>query len=145
MADFYGEYTQVIDAKNRVFIPSKYRDELSETIYIAKGVDESEKHYLVVYPEELWLETKQKIMSIASVKRSNAARFLFSSVVNVKCDAHGRVLLPQNLVDYANFTKDIYVIGVGDRIEIWDKAERDADQSEDMIAEIVALMKEYDI
>ncbi len=139
---FFGEYAQVIDAKNRVFIPSKFRDVLGEKIYITRNVDGC----LTVYSEEMWTALTEKIMAIPSSKGgSKIARFVFSKSADAKCDSQGRVVLPQPLVEFAALKKDIYVIGVGDHIEIWDKAARDSDQSEENIADILDIMREYDI
>lgn len=142
MLSFFGEYAQVIDAKNRVFIPSKFREILGEKIYITRNVDGC----LTVYSEEMWGELTEKIRSIPSSKGgSQIARFVFSKSADAKCDSQGRVLIPQPLAEYAGLKKDIYVIGVGDRIEIWDKETRDRDQSDENIADILAIMREYNI
>lgn len=142
MLSFFGEYAQVIDAKNRVFIPSKFREILGERIYITRNVDGC----LTVYSEEMWAELTEKIRAIPSSKGgSKIARFVFSKSADAKCDSQGRVLIPQPLVEYAELKKDIYVIGVGDHIEIWDKDARDRDQSDENIADILDIMREYDI
>ncbi len=141
MLNFFGEYAQVIDAKNRVFIPAKFREVLGEKIYIFQNTDKC----LNVYSEEKWLDYTGKIKSLPSSKGGMVARFVFSNSTEAKCDSQGRVIIPQNLVNYAALKKDIYVIGVGDHIEIWDKERRDADQSEENIADILAIMREYDI
>ncbi len=141
MLSFFGEYAQVIDAKNRVFIPAKFREALGEKIFIFQNTDKC----LNIYSEEEWTAYTNKIKGLPSSKGAAVARYVFSSSTDVKCDSQGRIIIPQKHVNFAELKKDIYVIGVGDHIEIWDKEKRDLDQSEENIADILAIMREYNI
>lgn len=117
-----GEFVQVMDAKNRVFIPAKYREMMSETIYITKNLDGC----LSVYSEEDFDKFYDKIMSYDEADESlDMARDILPFTLDVKPDAQGRVVISASLKAHAGLEKDIYVIGVGNHFEIWDKARRD--------------------
>ncbi len=121
MAFFVGEYQQVMDSKNRVFIPAKYREIMGERVYITCNLDGC----LSVYGEEGWQKCCEKVLSIPESDGSDFSRFFFSNAMDAKPDAQGRIVLTPALRDHAGLEKDIYVIGAGDHAEIWDKAARD--------------------
>jgi len=116
---FMGEYQHTIDNKGRVSIPSKFREELGEVFVITKGLD----NCLFVYPMEEWNRLEQKLKSLPFTRADARAfaRFFFSGAVECELDKQGRVLLPQVLREHARIKKDVVIIGVSTRIEIWAK------------------------
>lgn len=113
-----GQYQHTIDAKGRLFIPSKLREELGETFYVTMGTDAC----LSVYSDASWARFTEKFESLPYT-RTKAMRPLFANAAKCEPDAQGRILLPQKLRAYAGLEKDVTVIGVSNRAEIWD-AER---------------------
>ncbi len=137
MVCFVGEYQQVMDSKNRIFIPSKYRDIIGDRVYITRNVDGC----LSVYSEEGWENYTKRLLELPSSEGSELTRFIFSSTMDAKPDAQGRVVLTTKLRDYAGLTKDIYFIGNGDHAEIWDKDRRDADTSDEKTSKFIEFMQ----
>ncbi|MBP2639508.1 MAG: cell division protein MraZ [Firmicutes bacterium] len=116
---FMGEYQHNVDSKGRVILPAKFRELLGEMFVATKGLDRC----LFIYPKEEWtiLEEKLKKLPLAKQEARAFVRFFFSGAAELEFDKQGRVLLPNNLRDYAGLEKDIVVVGVSSRIEIWDK------------------------
>lgn len=116
---FMGEYQHTIDSKGRVSMPAKFREELGERFVATKGLDKS----LFVYPMEEWQRLSQKLRSLPFTRADARAfaRFFFSGAVECELDKQGRVLLPQLLREHAKINKDVIIIGVSTRVEIWAK------------------------
>lgn len=137
---FMGEYSHTIDAKGRMIIPSKLRDELSEEFVITRGLDGC----LFVYPMEDWKELlghlKQLPLNAKDAREMN--RFFLSGATNGEIDKQGRVLIPSVLRNYAKITKDVVLLGVGNRIEIWDKDVWEGTASFDNMDEIADRISE---
>lgn len=114
-----GEYAHALDTKNRMIIPSKFREELGEKFILTKGLDGC----LYAYPHDEWtiLEDKLKKLPLTSKDARAFVRFMFSGANECEIDKQGRTLIPQNLIEYANIKKEIVSIGVSNRIEIWSK------------------------
>lgn len=136
---FTGEYKHVIDTKNRLSIPAKFRDKLSGLIYITKGFD----HCLFVFTEAEWhlFQKKIKSLPLSSAKSRAFTRIFFAGAVECELDKQGRVILPQNLRDHAKLQKDVYVNGAGDRIEIWDACEWE-EYTQSMASDMDSLAEE---
>lgn len=114
---FTGEYQHGIDEKGRLIVPAKFREVLGDQFIITKGLD----NCLFVYPREEWntLENKLKNLPFTNRDARAFARFFFSGAVECETDKQGRILINANLRDYAGIIKDVVIIGVGTRIEIW--------------------------
>lgn len=136
-----GSYQHNIDAKGRVIIPAKFREELGEIFYATKGTDES----VTVMSKEAWEELGKKIAALSSSKTKDVRRFLFSSAAELIPDRQGRVLLPPVLRDYAHLKKDVMIIGTGSFVEIWDM-ERWNQYNEEMAeSQVLEVMNLYEI
>ena len=109
-----GQYQHSIDAKGRVFIPAKLREELGETFYVTMGMDSC----LSVYSDASWAKFTEKFESLPYTK-TKAMRPLFANAAKCEPDSQGRILLPQKLRAYAGLDKDVVIIGVSNRAEIW--------------------------
>ena len=116
---FIGQYNHSVDAKNRISIPSKFREELDGKFIMTKGLDGC----LYVYTMNEWKKLEQKLSSLPLTNKDARAfvRFFFSGASEIEIDKQGRALIPQNLKEYADVKKEIVSIGVLSRIEIWSK------------------------
>lgn len=120
---FYGEHEHTIDRKGRLVLPSRFREAFkehyAERLYVTRGLDGC----LFLFPDEEWRMAEQKFKAVPFTK-SEARRFnrlYFSGAGEVSCDRQGRILLPQYLKDYAGIKRDVVIVGVSNRIEIWAK------------------------
>jgi len=120
---FYGEYLHTIDRKGRLILPAKFREaskaHFVEKFFITRGLDKC----LFMFAEEEWRsqETKFKAISFTKQQARTFNRLYFSGAVEVAPDKQGRILIPQYLKDFAEIKKDVMVIGVSNRAEIWAK------------------------
>lgn len=120
---FIGEYQHSIDAKGRVIVPAKFREKLGELFIVTKGLDKC----LFVYSMEEWsnIESKLKVLPLSQKDARAFVRFFFSGAVECEVDKQGRILIPNNLREHANLEKDVILIGVSSRVELWSKDEWD--------------------
>ena len=122
-----GEYRHVVDAKNRLFIPAKFREELGETFYITRKIMEK---CLAIYSEEEWLKFSEKLNTLPDSKVGKIKKFIFSKTAQVTADSHGRILVPANLLAYAEIDKNTVIAGIGDHVQVWNEAAWDAMEAE---------------
>jgi len=140
---FYGEYQHTVDPKGRAIVPSKFREGLGEKFILTKGLDSC----LFAYSSEEWTSLENKLKTLPFTDKDVRAfiRFFFSGATECEVDKQGRILIPQNLREYATLEKDISIIGVSSRVEIWNKTtwenySSDDNISADKIAEKMALL-----
>ncbi|MCM8899873.1 MAG: transcriptional regulator MraZ [Clostridiales bacterium] len=116
---FIGEYQHTIDPKGRVIMPAKFREGLGEKFVLTKGLDQC----LFVYPNEEWGILEKKLRSLPLTNKDARAfiRFFFAGACECELDKQGRILIPANLREYAGLEKDVVIIGVSTRVEIWSK------------------------
>lgn len=135
---FIGEYNHSLDPKNRLIIPAKFREQLGEAFVMTKGLD----NCLFVYSLSEWRIVEEKLKTLPMTNKDARAfvRFFFAGASECEIDKQGRSLIPANLKEYANIDKDVVIIGVSTRIEIWsleqwNKFNNDADISYEDVAE----------
>jgi len=120
---FYGEHEHIIDKKGRIIIPSRFRDFFKEydikKCYITRGLDKC----LFLFTEDEWKAQESKFRAVSFTKSESRKfnRLYFSGASQVECDTQGRILLPKYLKDFAQIKKEIMIIGVSNRMEIWAK------------------------
>ena len=120
---FYGEYAHSIDNKGRLILPSKLREvaknNFVERFYVTRGLDKC----LFMFSEEEWKAAEQKFKTMPFTKQDSRKfnRLYFSGAVEIIPDRQGRILLPTYLKDFAQIKRDVVIIGVSIRIEIWAK------------------------
>lgn len=116
---FIGEYIYTIDQKKRVSIPVKFRKALGKKAIITMGLDTC----LVVYPVQEWQKLAKKLENLPSgqVDARGFARIMLSGAVDVGFDKLGRILIPDYLKKYAVLNKNVAVLGLSNKIEIWDE------------------------
>ena len=111
-----GEYKHSIDAKGRLAMPAKLRDELGERFTVTKGLDGC----LAVYPEKEWESLEDRIRALGNGEKARRVkRYYFANAFDAQPDAQGRILIPAGLREFADLQKDVVVIGQLDHAEIW--------------------------
>ena len=140
MRMFMGEYNHTIDAKGRLIIPSKFREALGDEFVVTKGLDGC----LFVFDGIEWsaFEEKLKALPITNKDARQFVRFFLAGAASVEVDKQGRILVPNVLREFADLSKDVTLIGVGSRIEIWDKTRYEGASAYDDMEEIAEHMAE---
>lgn len=110
-----GEYQHALDNKGRIFIPARLREELGQAVFVTLSMDRC----LSVYSKENWDLLTEKVNALPYV-RQRKMRPLFAYAVRCDLDAQGRILLPQNLRDWAGLKKNVTVVGCNNHAELWD-------------------------
>jgi MraZ protein len=120
---FYGEHEHSIDNKGRLIIPSKFREVFKENyverFFVTRGLDSC----LFVFTEDEWKkqEAKFKSLSFTNSEARQFNRLYFSGACEVTCDQQGRILIPDYLKQFAGLERDVMIVGVSNRMEIWNK------------------------
>lgn len=142
---FIGEYRHSLDKKRRMALPVKFRKELGKKLVITKGFEKC----LVVYPLGEWKRVVKRLEELPSSKSSarSLARIFLSGAVEVELDSLGRALIPEYLVEYAGLKKEVVVIGLGNRIELWspERWEEYRKQTEQKVEEIAEGLEELQL
>ena len=138
-----GEYEHSLDVKGRLIMPAKLRQDIGDKFVLTKGLDGC----LFAFSQEEWInfETKLKSLPLSDRNARNFVRFFLSGATECEIDKQGRFLITSNLREYAKLEKDTVIIGVGTRIEIWDKEKwksynSDENISADEIAENMTML-----
>jgi MraZ protein len=116
---FFGEYNHNIDDKGRMSIPSKFREGLGEKFFVTQGLDKC----LFVFPYEEWKSFEEKLKNLPLTNRDARAfvRFFYAGAMDCSLDKQGRINLNTKLREHATLGKEVSIIGVGSRVEIWDR------------------------
>ena len=136
---FYGQHNHNVDKKGRVFVPAKYREELGEEFMLSRSPDG--KHCLCIYPMEAWNVIDEKLKSFPGVQAGALIRFMYSGAEKLSCDSQGRILIPQNLREYANLESETTIIGLSSKLEIWNTEAFKAEEMEETPESIAELAK----
>ena len=119
---FYGEYAHSIDRKGRLILPSRFREVAKENgvekFFLTRGLDKC----IFMFHEDEWKLQEQKFKNIPFTKQESRSfnRIFFSGAIEVVPDRQGRFIVPQFLKDFASIKRDTVIIGISNRIEIWD-------------------------
>lgn len=140
---FMGEYRHSLDAKNRLIIPSRFREELGDTFVVTRYLDGC----LTVYTEAQWKKITDQLSAIPMTNKAGRqfSRIFLSMAVECEPDGQGRIQLPQALIKAADITKKCAVIGTGDHVEIWSEERWDSynDISDDSFEEAAETLTEF--
>src|SRR5574344_824228 len=114
-----GEYTHTLDEKNRMSLPVKFRKELGKSVVVAPGLD----NCLAIYTTKEWQKISEKLSDASMLASDNRSfsRFMFGQAVLADIDANGRILIPENLKNRSGLSSKVMVIGVQNRVEIWNE------------------------
>ena len=140
---FIGEYRHSLDVKGRIIVPAKFRDGLGDKFVLTKGLDGC----VFAYSKEEWANFEEKIKTLPLTNKDARAfvRFFFAGAVECEIDKQGRTLIPPMLREYAGLNKDLVIIGVSNRVEIWSQEKWDnyseaEDLEADELAEKMAML-----
>ena len=140
-----GEYMHSVDAKGRIIMPAKFREDIGSHFYVTIGFDKC----LRAYSYEEWQKYIEKLTTLpdSDAGARKFKRAIFSNSVECEVDKQGRILVSTKLRDYAELTKDVVIIGESTYIEFWDKATWDEYQSaeEYNIDDLADMMSSYGI
>ena len=116
---FMGEYQHSLDEKGRIIVPAKFRDPLGGQCVVTRGLDQC----LFLYPQSEWANVEEKLRKLPLTQADARAfvRFFFSGATDLELDKQGRIMIPPSLREYAGLVKDVVVIGVSTRVELWAK------------------------
>ncbi|MEK7173985.1 MAG: division/cell wall cluster transcriptional repressor MraZ [Patescibacteria group bacterium] len=133
-----GEYHHVIDIKKRLSVPSKFRRELGGSVVLTRGLD----HSLFLYPREEWQKIAEKLSELPAGQASvrGFVRLMLAGAEEIVLDALGRILIPDHLKAFARISSQVVIIGVYNRLEIWDESaweayRKEAEENTDELAE----------
>lgn len=117
---YIGQFNHTLDVKNRVFLPARFRGK-NKTFILTRGLESC----LYLYDLSGWDKVLQKLEDLSlpdKIEERAFKRALLSGAHEAVPDTQGRILIPQTLKDYAGVTTEIMIIGVGNRLEIWDRS-----------------------
>lgn len=116
---FFGEFKHNVDDKGRMSIPAKFRDDLGDNFFVTKGLDQC----LFIFPMTEWeaFQAKLKQLPLSNANARAFKRFFNASAIDCTLDKQGRINISQPLREHALVEKEVNIIGVGDRIEIWSR------------------------
>ena len=136
---FMGEYNHTVDAKGRLIVPSKFREQLGDEFVVTKGLDGC----LFVYENTEWkaLEEKLHALPLTNANARKFSRFFLAGATTCEVDKQGRILLPAVLRDFAGIDKEAVLVGVGSRIEIWNREAWNQSNTYDDMEEIAENME----
>ena len=135
-----GEYRHGLDPKNRVFIPAKLREELGETFIVVKDLREK---CLKIYSQAEWDKYIAPIKNQERRLVERVLRFLNSSMVQVTPDSQGRIVLPRDLVQYADIERDVVIVGCYDYAELWAEASYEKLKAEEDVDEMIRELESF--
>lgn len=140
---FKGEYNHTIDEKGRLIIPAKFREELGNEFVVTRGLDGC----LFGYNNSEWqvFENKLRALPLTNKDARQFQRFMLAGAASVEIDKQGRILLPQVLRTFAGLDKDVVLIGVAGRIEIWSKDKYEEASAVDDMEAIAEKMSDLGI
>ena len=143
MVYFVGEFPRQLDDRGRFVLPAKIREKLEGTVYITRAPAEK---CLNLYTETEWETIAEKMRALPTSLAPNAARLqrkIFGKACSCEVDKQGRISLTDELMAYAGLKKDVVLVGMNTKLEIWDaEAWSDMDSDDDIILE--GIMK-YEI
>ena len=129
-----GKYPAKLDDKNRLFVPAKLREELGDHFYVTLGVNCGHR-CLTVYTAAEWQTLSENYNRLPLAQRSGPTSLIFINAIECAPDKQFRFTLSQNLMNYAGIEKDVIVVGRAGQAEIWDAAEYEAFELENLTPE----------
>lgn len=139
---FMGQYEHSIDAKGRIIIPAKYREDLGENFVVTRGLDGC----LFLYPNKEWQAFVDKLQNLPSNQNTRKLqREFLSKAMEVSLDKQGRILIPSMLRTAAALEKEVVFVGMMNRVEIWDKNRLEAQEIAGDEGALEDAMDELDI
>ena len=134
---FISSYTYSLDAKKRILIPNKYRDELGDSFYITRSLD----NCLTIYPEKVWETFTEGLNSVPGPDGDMAREYFMSFALKCTPDSSGRILLEDKHMQYAKIVKNAVFVGASKTINLWAEElwiEREENRDRDAIRRLIA-------
>jgi MraZ protein len=142
---FLGQYRHTVDKKGRMVLPARFRESLTNGCVITKG----QERCLYVFPIDRWEEEAEKYRKLprTDARARRLTRAFFAGAIDQEMDGAGRIQLPVRLRDYAGLTRDVTVVGVEERAEIWDSAawDRYDEEADNYYSNIEEALSEFGI
>ncbi len=135
-----GDHKHGIDAKNRLFIPAKYRDELGESFIISKSI---RSKCLRIYSMPQWEKYIEPILKLDGKENEKIIRWLSRNALQVSCDTQGRIVLTPELIRHAEIEKNTHIIGCHNYAEIWSDVNYEAMLAAEDLGEFCDLLESY--
>ena len=129
-----GKFPAKMDDKGRLFVPAKLRDELGSKFFVTYGFNGGHK-CLTAYTEADWQAMTENFNRLSITQRSGAASLIFINAAECAPDKQFRFGLTQNLLGYAGIERDVLIVGRAGQAEIWDAAEYEAFENENLSPE----------
>ncbi len=136
-----GNATHTIDSKSRLFLPVKMREELGDSVYLVKGLD----NCISVMSVEKWRSYELKLKSQSDSRARAIQRVICSSAARCDVDAQGRIVLPQKLREYAGLENDATIVGVIDHAELWNPGRWSGYENEFTADDLADAMELFDV
>ncbi len=136
---YVGSYKHALDAKNRLFIPAKFREHLGNGFFITRKFEPC----LSIYSSEEWEKYAEKIAALPDSVSEDIQDFIFSNTIYVEPDGNGRVVLSNDLIQYAGIDKNVVIVGAGKQIKIWAEDKWNQRESNRDYDHMKAVMAEY--
>lgn len=137
-----GEFKHTLDAKGRVFVPAKFRNDLGNSVVIAKSF----RKFLVMYSETEWMNFMQKLDALGETEDvSEMKRFIMKNAMPTDLDTQGRIIISNDHRQFANLVKDISFIGMTKYVEIWGADDIEAEVSDADVERFKAQSKKINL
>ena len=126
-----GKYPAKLDDKNRLFVPAKLREELGGRFFVTLGINGGHR-CLTIYPEAAWQRLTENYNALNQSQRSVGPNVLFNNAIECTPDKQFRFALSSSLIRYAGLDREVMVVGCANQAEIWDAAEYEAYEAENL-------------
>lgn len=140
---FMGEYQHNLDAKGRIIVPAKFRDDLGANMVVTRGLDGC----LTIYTMDQWKTIFDQLRKLPTTKKESRMyiHMLTAKAAECQLDNQGRILLPANLIAEAKLSKECIILGVADHVEIWakDRWENYYESASDNFEEIAETITDF--
>lgn len=136
---FVGSYTHSLDAKKRVFIPAKFREDLGDVFYVTRKFDT----YLSIYTEEEWEAYLEKIEKLPESVAAEIQEFILGGAQKCVLDGSGRVIIDDRLLKHAGISKNLVFVGAGRQIRVWSEELWNEREQQRDFAKMREVLKEY--
>lgn len=134
---FRGVNNLTLDAKGRLAVPARYRERITEVCNGQLVVTIDRGYYLLIYPLSTWEEIEAKLVRLPSLNPQvrELQRLLVGHATEVAMDSHGRLLLPPALREFATLERDVVLLGLMNKFELWDKVTWDARREQSLTSD----------
>jgi MraZ protein len=138
---FQGGSALTLDGKGRVTVPARHRDVLAAVAADQLTITKHPSRCLLVFPRPAWEAFRDKLVNLA-MDGDGWRRIFLGAAVDIEIDSASRVLVPPELRAWAGLEREVMLLGMGQRFELWDRARLDAHESDVLAREMPAALRE---